>query len=78
MQDKLIVIVNDMCKDNGLPPLKRLDADQHLRDDLNMDSLILAELTVRVESEFGVDIFEDGLVETMGDVIRKIEGHQSP
>lgn len=78
MEDQLIVIVNDMRKDNGLPPLKRLDAGQHLRDDLNMDSLMLAELTVRVESEFDVDIFEDGLVETVGDVIRKIEGHQRP
>ncbi|MYL21512.1 acyl carrier protein [Halobacillus litoralis] len=66
----------DMFQDNGLSAPDRLDPDLHLRDDLNMDSLMLAELTVRVESEFSVDIFEDGLVETIGDVVKKIEGHQ--
>ncbi|MCA1022085.1 acyl carrier protein [Halobacillus litoralis] len=76
MQEKLAEIFMDMFQDNGLSAPDHLDPDLHLRDDLNMDSLMLAELTVRVESEFSVDIFEDGLVETIGDVVKKIEGHQ--
>ncbi len=44
----------------------------HLRDDIGFDSLDLAELTVRIEAEFDVDIFEDGYVSTVGDVLNKL------
>lgn len=44
-----------------------------LRNDLGLDSLKLAQLTVFIEDEFGVDVFEDGIVETVDDIIKKIE-----
>ncbi len=50
-----------------------IDAQTNLRHDLGFDSLDLAELTVRVEDEFGVDIFEDGIVNTVGEILLKIE-----
>jgi len=37
-----------------------------------MDSLDLAELTVRIEDEFGVDIFEDGMIDTVQEILDKI------
>ena len=39
-----------------------------LRDDLGFDSFDLAEFTVKLEAEFGIDIFETGLVENNRDV----------
>jgi acyl carrier protein len=44
-----------------------------LREDLGLDSLQLAQLTVEVEDRFDVDIFEDGMVETVGDIIAKVK-----
>lgn len=52
---------------------KKITEDTHLRDDLGLDSLDLAELTVRIESEFGIDVFEDGIVNTVGEIIKKIK-----
>ena len=71
---KLLSIVNEMMEEAGRDRLEALDASLHLRDDLHMDSFMLAEFTVRVEAEYGVDIFEDGIVETIGEVMAKING----
>jgi len=48
-----------------------------LRQDLGLDSLELAELTVRLEAEFGVDIFRDGLVNTVAEVLDRLKCRQS-
>jgi acyl carrier protein len=42
-------------------------------EDLGFESLDLAELTVRIEEKFGVDVFADGLVTTVGEVMQKLE-----
>jgi acyl carrier protein len=34
--------------------------------------LDLAELTVRIEKETGIDVFADGIVQTVGQVIKRI------
>lgn len=49
-----------------------ITAATSLRDDLHFDSFDLAELTVRIESEFGVDVFEDGIVYTVGEILKKL------
>ena len=49
-----------------------LNDDTHLRNDLGFDSIELAELTVRIESEFDIDVFEDGIVSTIGEILEKI------
>jgi acyl carrier protein len=69
MENQLLSIINEMLEEAGLPVLDVLSETMHLRDDLNMDSFMLAEFTVRIESKYGVDIFEDGIVQTVGDVI---------
>ena len=49
------------------------DGQLRLREDLQFDSLDLAEFTVRVEERFGVDIFEQGLLNTLGEVAGRIQ-----
>ena len=49
-----------------LPELK-------LREDLEMDSIMLAELSVRVEDEFGLDVFENGMIYTVSDILAFID-----
>ncbi len=52
--------------------MSSINADMSLKDDLGMDSLGLAELTARIEAEFDVDIFEDGVVTTVGEIMKKL------
>lgn len=72
--DKLLGIINEMREEAGHESISSLEATMDLREDLELDSLMLAELTVRIEAEFDVDIFEDGIVQTIGEIIVKIEG----
>ncbi|QJD88246.1 acyl carrier protein [Cohnella herbarum] len=63
-----------MFEESGRQQISSIESSMHLRDDLNMDSLMLAELTVRIEAEFEVDIFENVIVQTIGEIISQIEG----
>lgn len=72
MLEKLIVIINTVRENKGLMPLQELKPEQDLRSDLGFDSLDLAELTVRIEKEFGIDIFADSFVLTVSDIINKL------
>lgn len=71
--DKLKDVINFILKNKGAEPLRELRTDMHLRNEIGFDSFDLAELTVRVEEEFGKDIFEDGLVNTVGEVLKKLQ-----
>ncbi|MRH41218.1 acyl carrier protein [Aquibacillus halophilus] len=73
MTRKVAMIINEMLEESGLEKVDNVNLSMSLRDDFNLDSLMLAELTVRLEDEFGVDIFEDGIVTTFGEVIEKLE-----
>ena len=72
MENKIREIINIVLEKNNKETVKELSKETSLRDDLGMDSLDLAELTVRIEDEFGVDIFEDGIVDKVGEIIEKI------
>lgn len=72
MENKIREIINIVLEKNNKKTVKELSKETSLRDDLGMDSLDLAELTVRIEDEFGVDIFEDGIVDKVGEIIEKI------
>lgn len=72
--NKLLVIINEMREEAGHETIRTLETTMDLREDLELDSLMLAELTVRIEDEFDVDIFEDGIVQTIGEILAKIEG----
>ena len=72
--NRLLEIINEMREEAGNETIVVLDPSMDLREDLHLDSLMLAELTVRIEDEFDVDIFEDGIVQKIGEIIVKIEG----
>lgn len=47
-------------------------ANADIKRDSGFGSLDLAELTARIEAEFDVDIFEDGIVFKISDILEKI------
>ena len=70
---KLLEIINTVLANRGKSPVTSINEASGLRDDLGLDSLDLAELTVRIEAEYDVDIFEDGVVTTIGEILSKIQ-----
>lgn len=71
-EKKLLKIINTVLVNADLPEIIKISPEISLRDELEFDSLNLAELTVRVEEEFGVDIFEDDMVNTIKEILDKI------
>ena len=72
MNEKLLKIINSIKKNKQDNPVESLTEEMRLREDLNLDSFDLAELTVKIEDEFDIDIFEDGLVLTVGEILNKL------
>jgi len=71
--ENLKKIINIILLSRGRKQITIVKEDSNLRNDFGFDSLDLAELTVRIEAEYDIDVFEDGLVETVGEIVRKIE-----
>lgn len=70
----LIDILNQVLDEAGRDQRQSLNREIHLQKDLQLDSLELAVLTVRIEAEYGVDVFRDGIVSTIGEIQDKLDG----
>jgi acyl carrier protein len=70
--EQLKTILNTVLRNRGKAEIKDIKPSSRIRDDIGLDSLDLAELTVRIEAEFDVDIFADGIVATIGEIESKI------
>ena len=64
---KIVMINSDLETENII-----INTSTNLRDHLGLDSLDLAELTVRIEEEYDIDVFEDGIIETVGEILEKL------
>ena len=71
MKKIVTTIINEIRIAKGLDPVDSLSEETMLRD-LGLTSFDLAELTVKIEDEFDIDIFEDGLVSTIGEIYAKL------
>lgn len=72
MEEKIIQIMNTVLENRTKEKISTLNSKMHLRNDIGFDSLDLAELTVRIEAEYDIDIFEDGIVNTVGEILDKL------
>jgi acyl carrier protein len=71
--EKILKILNTVLDNRDKLLIKEISEFSTLRNDCGLDSLDLADLTVRIEAEYDVDIFENGVVETVGDILKKID-----
>jgi len=71
-QQQLQSIINQVLQRASKPTFAELSPELRLQQDIGLDSLELAELTVSLEAEFGVDVFADGVVRTVGEVMEKL------
>ena len=73
MEEKVLTIINEIRTAKELTPIETINKETKLREDLGFTSFDLAELTVKIEDEFDIDIFEDGLVSTVGEIFAKLQ-----
>lgn len=71
--NQLQSVINTVLKNRGRKEVFTMNESTHLRNDIGFDSLDLAELTIRIEAEYDIDIFEDGIVNTVGEIMQKIK-----
>lgn len=72
MEQKVLNIINEIRAAKNLAHVDSICNETKLREDLSLTSFDLAELTVKIEDEFDIDIFEDGLVSTIGEIYAKL------
>jgi acyl carrier protein len=72
MEQKVLIIINEIRSAKKLPAVDELNPEMKLREDLGLTSFDLAELTVKIEDEYDIDIFEDGLVSNIGEIFNKL------
>lgn len=70
--NELVEIINTVLRNAGKPVANSISEQTHLRNDLGFDSFNLAELTVRIEEKFNCDVFEEGLVNTIGEIKERL------
>jgi acyl carrier protein len=69
---KVKEIILTIFENNELVINNEILLSTSLKDDLEMDSIMMAELSVRLEDEFGMDVFEHGLLYSMEEILLKI------
>jgi len=72
MQEKILKIMNTVLENRTKEKLTSITPEMQLRNDIGFDSLDLAELTVRIEAEYDIDIFEDGIVNKVSEIFEKL------
>jgi acyl carrier protein len=68
MKKTLLQIINEVQEENGLDISRTLNDDDDLINDLGLDSLDLAQLTVIIEDIYGVDVFENKIVRKVSEI----------
>lgn len=72
MKKRVIEIIREVMKENNKEKGVEISELTSLRKDLDFDSLDLAILTVKIEDEYDVDIFEDGIIDTVAELMDKL------
>jgi acyl carrier protein len=73
-RESLKSIINDILQEkDDASTVDSLDDSMSLTNDLGLDSLDLAEMTVRLEDEYGIDVFEEDVVDEIGEVLEKLD-----
>ncbi len=75
MKDKVIKLISDATKID----ISKINLETSFVDDLNLDSLDIVELMMKMEDEFGVEIPEEEAegLKTVKDIVTYLEKKQA-
>ncbi len=65
-------MVNEIRKDKGEDAVLSVKPEDSLRSDLGFDSMDLAVMTAKIEDQYDVDVFSDGIIDKVQDVYDKL------
>lgn len=71
IEDKVIALLETLVDKSVLP----ISVDNHLVDDLNLDSLHIVDITLMCEDDFGIEIFDEDMdnTHTVSDIIQIVK-----
>jgi len=74
MEEKVVKLISDATKVD----IAKISAETSFVDDLNLDSLDIVELMMKMEDEFGVEIPEEDAegLKKVNDVVKYLEAKQ--
>lgn len=73
-RESLKSIINDILQEkDDASTVDSLNDSMSLTNNLGLDSLDLAEMTVRLEDQYGIDVFEEDVVDEIGEVLEKLD-----
>ena len=75
IERELTRLVNGVRQHKELPSLTSIAPGADLRGELALTSLDLAELTVRIQDRFGVDVFAAGVVRRWDELCGRVGDH---
>ena len=65
-------IIKEILSENGIEYEYEIKNEDNLRD-LGLTSFNLAELTVKIEDIYDIDIFEEGLITKVSEIVEILE-----
>lgn len=74
--ENLLDIINEINLMKGEQVVDDVKLNTSLRRDLGFDSIDLATLTAKIEDACNIDIFEDGIVDTIQEIMDKLKGNE--
>ncbi|MEE9372252.1 MAG: phosphopantetheine-binding protein [Saprospiraceae bacterium] len=72
MKTNLLDIVNRVRKNSGIKPISEIQPEMNLKNDLELDSISIAELVVDLDLAYNTNILADGMIVTVGDIVKRI------
>ncbi len=78
MEAELLRLLNVVLRNKGQPGIREISPECHLRDELHLDSLDLAEFTVRIEERFGIDVFDRGIIHRWYEIETRLKEKHGP
>ena len=71
IEEKVIALLETLVDNSVLP----INLDDHLVDDLDLDSLHVIDITLMCEDDFGIEIFDEDMdnTHTVSDIIQIVK-----
>lgn len=69
---RVLELINEALYDHGKLPITQFNKTDSLKDDLGIDSLTMVDIVVKFEDEFGIDIFEGGMIYSVKELLNVV------
>lgn len=76
LETKVKEIILGLIKEHDIESQTDISEHHNLKDDLGFDSINMVHLVVKIEDEFDIDIFSEGKISTVFELISFIKKHK--